>query len=249
MKILKLTQNSDEWLQWRLGKITGSKAKSVQPLSRGNDRTPAGVWTLLAERVADNAGGEAPIERGHRLENVALARLAAEFELNIDTEPGVWVSDIDDDITISPDGAENTELPTYAAEVKCLASARHLMYIVKDIIAKGKDGYRAIDSIPNEYGSAYREQVVQYFVVNEKLQKLYFVLFDDRIALNGYDFYVIEINRSDIEDEIKAQTESQQQVISMVNNLIAALDDGKKVLDFGFVREGKNEREKVEAIR
>lgn len=238
MRVLNITQNSEEWLQWRLGKITGAKAKSVQPLVKGSDRTPAGVWTLLAERVADNAGGEAPIERGHRLENEALDRLAKELKTTVNKDCGVWVSDIDEDITISPDGVEKADIPTWAAEVKCLGSAKHLMYIIKDIIAKSKEAYKPFNSIPNEYGSTYREQVIQYFVVNEKLERLYFVLYDDRIALNGYDFYAIEISRHDIENEIAAQTENQKQVVAMVNNLILALNDGKDLPEFGFKKEG-----------
>lgn len=225
MRIVKIDQNTDEWLEFRLGKITGSKAKSVIPLSRGADRTPQGFWIMLAEKIAMKSDGEKDIDRGHRLENEAIDRLSEVTGLPFEKDAGMWLSDIDDDIAISPDGAQpaTDQLPTYAAEAKCLSSANHLKYVIKDRLARSKDGYQAINSIPNEHTSQYREQIIQYFVVNEALQTLYFILFDDRIGVDSLVFHIIEIKRGEIEDLVEAQKQQQIETLKELNKLISEL--------------------------
>lgn len=225
MKVIKLSQTYDReaWLQMRIGKITGSKSKQLKPLSRGADRTPQGFWYLLAEKLAVAPDGEKDIDRGQRLENEALAATAVRLGIVLDLDPGMWVSDENEDIAISPDAAEDSVTPTFAAEVKCLSSANHLKHVIKDLRARGKDDYRPIDQIPDDSKSAYREQVVQYFVVNEKLQRLYFVLYDDRIALDKYMHHVIVIERSQIEDEIAEQKRTQLETLAEISNLIEEL--------------------------
>lgn len=225
MKIVKLSQTEDReaWLQMRIGKITGSKSKQLKPLSRGTDRTPQGFWQLLAEKLAVAPDGEKDMDRGQRLEKDALEILAAKENLDINLDPGMWVSDDSDDLAVSPDGSENTDTPTWAAEVKCLSSANHLKHVIKDSRARAKEEYSPIHHVPDDAKSAYREQVVQYFVVNEKLQRLYFVLYDDRIALDKYMHHVIVIERSQIEAEIAEQKRTQLETLAEINNLIEEL--------------------------
>lgn len=162
------------------------------------------------------------MDRGLRLENEALARTATQFNLTLDLDPGMWVSDDDDDIAISPDAAEEGNTPTFAAESKSLDSANHLKYVILDRRAKAKEGYKAIDYIPRDY----REQVIQYFVVNEYLHELYFTLYDDRIALDGLDHHVIVIDRKDVADEIAEQKQMQLDTLKEINQLIAELSEG-----------------------
>lgn len=229
---MKLSQQNDReaWLQFRRGKISGTKAKEVKPLSRGTDRTPQGFWKLLAEKVSVEPDGEPVMDRGLRLENEGLARTAIRYGLVLDLDPGMWVSGDDEDIAISPDAAEaDTDKPTYAAENKALSSDNHLKCIIHDMQAKKRAAldeddpeyqeYWAINQVPSDH----REQVVQYFVVNEHLQKLYFTMYDDRIALDGYDHHVIVVERKDIEQEIKNQKSLQIETLKEVNQLIAEL--------------------------
>jgi hypothetical protein len=182
-----------------------------------------GFWVMLAEKIAVAADGEPDMDRGQRLEPAALARLAAEAGIVLDMDPGVWLSDEDEDIALSPDSAEPGDSPTYAAEAKCLNSANHLKYVIEDQRAKATEDYKAIDSIPNDAKCAFREQVIQYFVVNEKLEKLYFVLYDDRIGIDKYVFHVIVVERKDIEAEIAEQKDSQLDTLREINQLIAEL--------------------------
>lgn len=227
MQVIKVSQTADRetWLQYRLGKITGAKAKGIKPLTRGADRTPQGFWILLAEKLAIiTDGGESDLERGQRLENEALRITAEKYSLNLNLDPGMWVSDDNPDIAVSPDAAEDVELPTYAAEAKCLSSANHLKYVVKDLRARKSEDYKAIDYVPNEAKSAYREQVIQYFIVNEKLRTLYFTLYDERISLEKYMHHVIVINREDIEDEIQEQKQMQLETLAEIDKLIEEME-------------------------
>jgi hypothetical protein len=184
-----------------------------------------GFWTLLAEKIAITPDGEPDLDRGHRLEPEALKILAQGLGEDIDLDPGMWVSDDTDDIAISPDGAQIAYEPEWAAEAKCLNSANHLRYVIKDRQARRKEFYKPINSIPNEKSCAFREQVVQYFVVNEKLQTLYFVLFDDRIAINTLTHHIITIKRSDIADEIAKQRQQQLDVLAEIEQLIKELPE------------------------
>lgn len=181
---------------------------------------------MLAEKIAIQADGEPDMDRGQRLENEALQRLADEKGLTIDLDPGVWLSDDDEDIAISPDGCEKSETPLWAAEAKCLGSANHLKYVIKDRRARKEEDYNPIDSIPNEAGGCYREQVIQYFVVNENLNSLYFVLYDDRIGIDSLVFHVIEVKREDISELVEEQKQMELETLKEINQLIAELANG-----------------------
>jgi hypothetical protein len=229
MKIIKLSQSEDTqaWLELRRGKIGGSTAKSVKPLSRGTDKTPAGFWQLLAENLSIEKDGEPERDRGHRLENDALDYLIKAEKLDLDTDPGYWVSDLHPDIAVSPDGAERGDKPTFAAEAKCLDSKNHLKLIVKDRIAKRTNKeYRAFDSLKLDSKINFQDQIVQYFVVNPDLKTVYFCLHDDRIALEHLVNYCIRIERDTIEPEIKAQAEYELEILKEVKSLIKELQNG-----------------------
>lgn len=211
-------------MEMRRSKITGKSSKTVKPLSRGVDKgrvdSASGFWQLLAGKIAVQKDGEDPKERGERLEPIALQLFADQKGLMINLEPGMWLSDDDEDIAITPDAAEISDSPTWAAEVKCLDSALHLKYIIRNRRALVLEGYRGIDHVPNEYSSCFREQCLQYFVVNEHLETLYFVLYDDRIALDGLDMGVITINRADVAEEVAAQKQAEIDALVEVNKLI-----------------------------
>lgn len=228
MKIYRTEQQSQEWLDARRGKVMGSKVKGVRRQSRDPEKRYATFWEVLAEKLAIAADGEPPIDRGHRLEPEALAAAGKILGLEFDTDPGMWISDLDDDIGVSPDGAqpvEGDDLPTYAAEAKCLSSAAHLRFIIEDRRARKKPTYRPIDSIPNEEHYFYKDQVLQYFVVNEKLETLYFVLHDDRIILDHLVTWIIEIKREDVAHLIEENTNMEFEALLQINKLVKELTE------------------------
>lgn len=211
MKYLQLEQNSQEWFDFRYDKLTGSEARLVRPLSRGADRTPQGFWRLLAHRLAQRPDGEKEDERGHRLEPIAIAEYAKATGLPLRSNCGVWISDWDNNTMFSPDGEEPCDEPTYSAEVKALDSSKHIKAISKDLMAKKRENYNPIYSIPEEQGAYYRDQAIQAFVVNEKLKEHHFLLYDDRMAFEELKLYAIVIKREHVCDLVSEKIEQQQE--------------------------------------
>lgn len=226
MQIIRLSQTEDRiaWLEGRRSVITGTKAKGAMPLKRGQDTRSAGFWRLVAENLAIAKDGEKDHERGQRLENEALQRFIDVHGLNLDLNPGYWVSDENDKIAVSPDGAMPGDNPTYAVEVKCLDSHNHLKAIVKDRTSKG-DGYNPLNSLTIDAKNDFKYQALQYFVVNEELETLYFVLYDDRMAYEHLMEYVITINREEVEEEINNQKKEEENILSEVKALVRILKD------------------------
>lgn len=192
-------QSKEEWLNARLGKITGSRVKDII-VKRGTGKKK-GYYELIAERIATRPDGENPMERGNRLEGEAIARFQSETEQDVDTSLVIWSRDEDDSIAISPDGFMGL---TEAVEVKCLSSASHI------------EAY-----LTQEVPSEYKDQVIQYFVVNDKLEKVYVVFYDPRIPCK--DYFVIEVTRESVEDEVKEYLDYQRNVLKEVDDIVLKL--------------------------
>jgi len=206
MKIIQVEQNSPEWLELRKGKITGSKLKDIVTL-KGNG-TKIGFYQLIADRLAvENTleeDEEKEHDRGHRLEDEALA-LFSEMTGKTVTKGGMWISEENENIACSPDGSiyEGDIIPE-AAEVKCLKSARHIEALITQ-------------EIPSEYTA----QKIQYFILNEDLQKLYFLFYDPRVTVKP--LFWITVNREDIEEEIEFYKDYQNQTLERVNKIVEEL--------------------------
>jgi len=240
-------QNKEDWLNFRIGKISGTKLKDIvstvgvtkdvimkelenakivfdkkmkkedlqslipiesfAKLDAMADKK-IGYYELIAERLAvteEEFDGfipnETPMDRGTRLEKYAVERFRNEYKKKVDEELVIWVSDENDDITISPDGVISD---TEAIETKCLSSAKHI------------EAYLT-NKIPDEH----EFQKLQYFIVNEKLQTLYFTFYDPRIPAK--DFFVIKVNRNEIENDVKRYKAYQIQIIKQVNEEVNKL--------------------------
>jgi len=228
MKIYAVEQNSEAWFEERRGKITGAKAKGVRRQARNPKKRYAGFWQVLAEKLAIARDGEDPRDRGHRLEPEAIARLNKEYGLNLTNDPGMWISDVDDDIGISPDGAEEVEegkIPTYAAEIKALDSASHIRYIYEHRQNLKHPTYNPMMSVPNDSDNNFHDQAIQYFMVNEKLETLYFVLYDDRFVHDHLVMLVLVIKREDVAELIRDQMAVQYEALTQINQLVKLLTE------------------------
>lgn len=226
MKIIKVSQSVDRenWLEIRKGVITSTKAKNVKPLSRGKS-LPAGIYELLAEKVAISKDGEPERDRGLRLENEALLKTQEKYKLDLELDAGMWFSD-DMKLGVSPDGSEVGDKPTYAAEAKCLDTKNHLQAILTDYQNKKLPGYNPLDSL--KIGTSdFTAQVIQYFVINPDLKTLYFTLYDDRLALENVIHYVIIINREHVAEFVDSQELYEREAISKVNQMIKILKEIK----------------------
>ena len=188
-------ETEEEWQEARRGKITGSKLGGVITLRGGGKKV--GFWQLLADRLSLAPDEEYPMERGKRLEAEAMDRFRKETGKEVDSSLIMLTRDDDENIALSPDGM----IGEYeAVEVKCLKSAKHL------------EAYFT-QSIPDEY----YYQMLQYFIVNDSLEKLYFVFYDPRVLVK--DYFVIEISRPDVSEEIEKFLQYQRNVIEEVNML------------------------------
>lgn len=287
MKILNVSQAQDTeaWLDARIGKITGTKAgtlalehyaqKDVAKLEamadkakteekaeeyrekarqakRDNERLKVNLdfWQFLADMIAEQPDGEPPMERGHRLENTNIMMACEKLDISPDVvefDTGMWVSDVDDRIAVSPDAHEKPQidingipyLPTFAFEAKSLGTKYHLQTVIpfrvlmmlndsetsddqKDelrplalkLFPEILESRREFDFIPEQY----QAQVLQYFVVNPDLQKVYFSMFDDRVY-GSLQHEVFEVDRRSVASEIEAQETKELQTLALIDEL------------------------------
>lgn len=222
MQIVKVSQSEDRqiWLEKRLGVVTGTKAKTVAPPKRGT-ATPQGIYELLAEKVAVPSDGELARDRGLRVENDGIQLTAEKYDLDLDTDPGMWLTD-DGKLGVSPDASERSQKPTYAAENKSLDTKNHLQVILNDYAAKQLPGYNPLDSLKVST-SDFAPQAIQYFVVNEYLETLYFSVHDDRVALDNVVHYVIVIKREHVQEYVDGQEAYERDALARVDDMIATL--------------------------
>jgi len=251
MKILQISQRSEEWHTFREGKIGGSKAKDyAKPRyiskdelvkfaqAKGYEFNPTitmsniremmsqedsdeldysvtitdAIYKLIAEKIAkpinendysDRLDGQrfSMMARGEILEEEALQRVSYELGKEF-TKGRVWVSDFNDEIYCSPDGELEIEgAVKEAVETKCLDSWR----VVKAFYEQQP---------PDEY----RQQIVQYFLVNEKLETLYFCLYSDVFAAApAMELQIFPIKRKEVEKEVEIAKRLEENVLEIVN--------------------------------
>lgn len=170
-------QRSDEWLHLRLGKVTGTRLKSLM----GKD------WlSVVDEVVAEISTGmsdEPYINSAMQwgIDNEPLAKNEYEvITFNTVTECGFCLSSEFNRLGLSPDGWVGSG---GAIEIKCPSSKTHIKYIRQD-------------KIPTEY----IWQVSNYFVVNEDLEWLDFVSYDPRNVY--YPIWIKRVAREELDKEI-----------------------------------------------
>lgn len=211
-----------------------------------NKRLKTGIefWKFLAETMAEQPDGEPPMERGHRLEpeNIhhTLQQLGYKPEDCI-TDCGIWESDEDDRLACSPDAYENSQRPTWAIECKSLGSAYHLQAVIPWMIHSQAILHHglpenladtaaqvlpptvaslkatAMDFIPD----AYKAQVLQYFVVCDTLETLYFSMYDPRVYGNARH-QIIPIHRKDITTLIADHKSKQLNTLHIIDTITEA---------------------------
>ena len=210
MKILDLDQNSEEWLEFRKGKSGGSAfGKMYKVNGNTNHQLKDQFFTMLAERVArpmtpndyyDRVPEGVPFSwavRGHILEPDAAKAFAVRYNKAL-SDGKVWADENDyssyvspDRVIVSPDGKIRE-----AVEIKCLSSEKVLK------IWWDKKNQRSGDSdfwiIPT---NEYRAQALKYFMINEDLEKLYWVIYTDLIP--QLELQVLEIGRQEVIDLIE----------------------------------------------
>jgi putative phage-type endonuclease len=190
-------EDRETWLAARRGKITGSRLKDIV-VKRGTSKK-LGFYELIAERIAIEPDGENPMDRGNRIEEEAVNKFEQELNIKVDQTLVIWCREDNESIAVSPDGYIHEWKA--AVEVKCLSSARHIeAFLTKEI--------------PDEY----RFQIMQYFMVNDEIDRVYMVFYDPRIPCK--EMFYLEINRTDMEEEIAQYLDYQKQILEEVAQVV-----------------------------
>lgn len=200
--ITKHYASREEWLNDKLGKASGSRAKDVMPDAKGNWKK--GFWELVDERLRGSIAinsEENPMDRGTRLEPQALARFTQETGKKVDASLLAWFREDDPSIMLSPDGVVGKSA---AVEVKCLVGPSHAEALYTEAIPKNTGGYL--------------EQAMQYFVVNDKLKTLYFVFYNPDYP-PGLDYFCLTFQRKDYKTAIASQLAQELQVLRGVREV------------------------------
>lgn len=201
-------------------------------------------WKFLAETMAEQPDGENPMERGHRLEpeNIQLTLQQLEYrQEDCTTDCGIWENDEEPRLACSPDAYQASENPVWAIECKSLGSAYHLQAVIpwmihsrlirqhtlpehladaaKQALPTTSTSLKAtnMDFIPD----AYRAQVLQYFVVCDTLETLYFSLYDPRVYGDARH-QIIPIHRKDIQPLITEHKRKQLNTLHIIDTLTEA---------------------------
>lgn len=198
-------------------------------------------WKFLAETMAEQPDGENPMERGHRLEpeniHLTLQQLGYKQKDCI-TDCGIWESDEDPRLACSPDAYQNNPEPKWAIECKSLGSAYHLQAVipwmvhtqlirqhtlpddlantVAQVLPETATSLKAtgMDFIPEPY----QAQALQYFVVCDTLETLYFSMYDPRIYGDARH-QIIPIHRKDIKPLITEHKRKQLNTLHIIDTI------------------------------
>lgn len=201
-------------------------------------------WKFLAETMAEQPNNENPMTRGHRLEpeniQLTLQQLGHEQKDCI-TDCGIWESDEDPRLACSPDAYQASENPTWAIECKSLGSAYHLQAVIPwmihsqyirqhtlpdnlaDMAAQvlppetTSPKATGIDFIPD----TYQAQVLQYFVVCDTLETLYFSMYDPRVYGDARH-QIIPVHRKDIKTLIANHKRKQLNTLHIIDTITEA---------------------------
>ena len=195
-KYNEVEQRTSEWQQLRKGKITGTGLKSIMGTPYAKEDY---FYEMIAERltVGVEEEYENPMDRGIRLESDAIATFELETGKKVE-RTGFCEDDDDPAIANSPDGLIGE---TEAVEAKCLGGKNHVRVWLE-----------------NEIPKDYKWQVIQYFVVNQKLKKLYFFSYNPDIPT--HPFHLIKITRKELETDIELAHKIQEEFIAKGNEAL-----------------------------
>jgi exodeoxyribonuclease (lambda-induced) len=190
MKELDLEQGTKQWLEARKGKITGTRLKDVLKA----DNLPV-IYEMIAELGSDEIEETfttKAMERGKNCEPIAISLYQHMTGVVIDSV-GFCISEDNEMLALSPDGF--TADRTGAVEVKSPNTATHVKYILGD-------------RIPSEYLA----QVMNYFLVNTKLDWLDFISFDDRYRPKP--IWIKRVYRHELKDQLVEVNEKLDKFIT-----------------------------------
>lgn len=240
-KTAKTQAKADEYFQ----KAQDYDARILEAEAKNKRlKTTIEFWKFLAETMAEQPDKENPMERGHRLEpeNIHLTLQQLGYKENdCITDCGIWESDDDPRLACSPDAYQASDNPTWAIECKSLGSAYHLQAVIPwmihsqlirqhtlpdnlsdaaaQVLPTTATSLKTtgIDFIPD----AYQAQVLQYFVVCDTLETLFFSMYDPRVYGDARH-QIIPVQRKDIKPLIANHKRKQLNTLHIIDTLTEA---------------------------
>ena len=199
MKVIKFDER-ENWLAARRGKITGTRLKDL--IVKRSTEKKIGYYELIAERLAIPADDEGAMDRGIRLEKDAIVEYEKRTEMKLISDLVIWERDENASIAISPDAY--SEDFKHAVEAKCLNSANHIKAL-----------------LTNEMPKEYYEQALQYFIVNDELEVLHFVMYDPRILAEPY--LQFDLTRDQVAETVAEYLELERKTIEEIDEIVNIL--------------------------
>lgn len=172
----------------------------IKFITKEND-TP--YYKLLAFELSDGTApsDEIAIDRGNRLEPQIRDWFNKEYNRNF-VEVGGCTRDDNEKIGMSPDGIE------YDFE-------KHELISNDGLEIKGLTGWKHVKAwLENEVPEEHIPQIIQYFITNDDMEKVYFVMGCPEITVKPY--LVFELHREDFTEEIKTSLQAQQELTAKV---------------------------------
>ncbi len=213
MIIHNVQQWTEKWLSLRKGMLTGTKLKAIKWAP-----TTATYKTQLLELVTEELWPITPIFQNDAMIRWTMLEPIAREEYEkltnqVVDELGFCVHDTRKYLGLSPDWfiKDITGEYTKAIEIKCLGTKNHLKAIIEWKIPKG-----------------YEPQVENYFLVNEKLEELDFVMFNPDVYLPHLKMYIINIKRADIQKNLDARWPKLDEFAKLWEETINLLTNDKK---------------------
>lgn len=168
-----------------------------------------GFYELIAERLAIQPDGENPLDRGTRLESESIARFEKETGKVVNTELCILSREDNESIAISPDGRIDPKGKSKKikemVESKSLNSAAHIeAYLTK--------------RIPSEF----HHQKLQYFIVNDDCETLYWLFYDPRFS-EKLQFFYLEVHRKDVQEKVEMYLKYQDELLKEVDEIVLSL--------------------------
>lgn len=194
MEIYPVQQGSQEWLELKRGRVTGTRLKEVM-----GKKADSLMYEMIAEKyepVEDYQSSE--MSNGVLWEPWAIDKYQ-EVTGQIVKEVGFITKG--EDIGLSPDGLIGEKK---AIEVKSPSLKKHIEYIVS-----------------NKLPAEYKWQVVHYFLVIDELESLDFVSYNPKFPLK--ELHIVTVTKADLADEILQAAEKLQAFLKKYNQTLANL--------------------------
>lgn len=195
MQVLHMEQGTAEWHEARRCKVSGTKLEDIMG-------TPYAKIQLIARFIAEEATEQVPVnkqtpemERGLGEEAFAIKLFEKQTGKKVE-QVGLCISDEMPFNVLSPDGLiENNGKYTEAVEVKSPMSQTAIFYQMCNAISAAELGLtpakRPFLGVPADY----KWQVVNYFLVNPDLERLYFLVYDVRFIDDKLKLFTVVVER------------------------------------------------------